>query len=105
MPNDLDFIGKTVLITGAASGIGAACAAWLAGHRAERLVLVDRDEVGLAALNLPSQLARFAGEVADPALWERMEAEEGPPAYRIRRQVRFRWSEVDRWLERQRVSA
>lgn len=43
--------------------------------------------------------------VSEMTLYRLLEAEEGPPAYRIRRQVRFRWSEVDRWLERQRVSA
>ena len=30
MTSDLDFSGKSVLVTGAASGIGAACVAWLA---------------------------------------------------------------------------
>src|SRR5688572_22941495 len=75
MPSDLDFTGKSVLITGAASGIGAACASWLAGHGAERLVLVDRDAEGLNRLGLDA--AAFVGNVADPALWERLEAEAG----------------------------
>jgi NAD(P)-dependent dehydrogenase (short-subunit alcohol dehydrogenase family) len=74
---DLDFSGKSVLITGAASGIGAACAAWLAAHGAARLVLVDLDEAGLAALELPCAVTRFGGDVADPALWGRIEAEAG----------------------------
>jgi NAD(P)-dependent dehydrogenase (short-subunit alcohol dehydrogenase family) len=75
MANDLDFSGKRVLITGAASGIGAACAVWLAAHGAARLVLVDRDEEGLDRLALAAKT--FAGDVADPALWERIEAEAG----------------------------
>jgi NAD(P)-dependent dehydrogenase (short-subunit alcohol dehydrogenase family) len=76
MPNDLDFTGKTVLITGAASGIGTACAAWLAEHGAERLILVDRDKDGLGRMGIDGE--RFLGDVADPALWERIEAEAGP---------------------------
>ena len=43
-----DFNGRTALITGAASGIGAACARWLDAHGVAKLVLVDRDEAGLA---------------------------------------------------------
>src|SRR5678816_222177 len=70
MSEELSFDGRSALVTGAASGIGAACAAWL--------VLVDRDEAGLARLALPCELVRFVGDVADPALWERIEAEAGP---------------------------
>ena len=69
MTVDLDFSGKSVLVTGAASGIGAACAAWLAGHGAARLVLVDRDAAGLERLELACARADFAGDVADPTLW------------------------------------
>lgn len=78
MTHTLDFSGRTALITGAASGIGAAIAAWLAEHGAERLVLVDRDEVGLASLELSSEVTAFTGDVGDPALWERVETEAGP---------------------------
>ena len=78
MSEELSFDGRSALVTGAASGIGAACAAWLAQHGAARLVLVDRDEAGLARLDLPCELVRFVGDVADPALWERIEAEAGP---------------------------
>lgn len=78
MADGLDFTGRSVLVTGAASGIGAACAAWLAGHGAARLVLVDRDEAGLARLELACEVAPYPGDVADPALWQRIEAEAGP---------------------------
>jgi NAD(P)-dependent dehydrogenase (short-subunit alcohol dehydrogenase family) len=71
------FQGKLALVTGAASGIGAACATWLAERGAARLVLVDRDEAGLAALELPCEVVDFTGDVSDPALWERVEAEAG----------------------------
>ena len=66
-----EFAGKTALVTGAASGIGAACARWLAGRGIGRLMLVDRDEAGLGGLDLACQTAQFVGDVADPALWER----------------------------------
>lgn len=72
------FVGRTALVTGAASGIGAACATWLAQQGVARLVVVDRDEAGLARLDLSSDIVRFVGDVADPALWERIEAEAGP---------------------------
>jgi NAD(P)-dependent dehydrogenase (short-subunit alcohol dehydrogenase family) len=69
----LAFTGRTALVTGAASGIGAACAQWLARRGVAELVLVDRDEEGMAALELDCRVRRFAGDVADPALWERVE--------------------------------
>src|SRR6186713_2529739 len=78
MKDGLSFSDRTPLVTGAASGIGAACAAWLAERGATGLVLVDRDEQRLAALDLPCTVVAFVGDVADPALWERIEAEAGP---------------------------
>jgi NAD(P)-dependent dehydrogenase (short-subunit alcohol dehydrogenase family) len=65
----------TCLVTGAASGIGAACARLFAERGAERLLLVDRDADGLAALDLAGGVERIAGDVSDPALWEQVEAE------------------------------
>lgn len=73
-----EFDGRSALVTGAASGIGAACAQWLAERGAQHLVLVDIDAAGLAALDLPCTVSRHVGNVADPALWERIEAECGP---------------------------
>ena len=61
-----DFTGRTALITGAASGIGAACAQWLDRHGIAELVLVDLDERGLQKLELSCQAQRIAGDVADP---------------------------------------
>lgn len=77
MASDFDFSGKSVLVTGAASGIGSACASWLAERGASRLVLVDRDETGLAQLALGCETRLLAGDVADPSLWDRIEAEAG----------------------------
>ena len=48
-PGPARFVGRTVLITGAASGIGRACAMRLAGEGAD-VVALDLDEGGLAAL-------------------------------------------------------
>lgn len=72
---DQDFAERTALVTGAASGIGAACAQWLDARGIAELVLVDLDEAGLASLDLSCQTRRIAGDVSDPALWERIEAE------------------------------
>ena len=46
---DLDFSGKRVLVTGAASGIGAAMAECFHAHGAE-IIAADRDTVGLRRL-------------------------------------------------------
>jgi 2-keto-3-deoxy-L-fuconate dehydrogenase len=71
----VSFAGRTALITGGASGIGAAVARWLDGQGIAELVLVDIDAAGMAALDLQCQVRHYAGDVADPALWERIEAE------------------------------
>ncbi|MBO9600896.1 MAG: SDR family oxidoreductase [Novosphingobium sp.] len=68
-----DFNGRTALITGAASGIGAACARWLDSRGVARLILVDLDEAGLAGLHLSCASERHIGDVSDPAFWDQLE--------------------------------
>lgn len=63
-----DLRDRTVLITGAASGIGLAVAHRCAGAGA-RLVLIDRDTAALAAVSIDGEVTRAAGDVADPAFW------------------------------------
>ena len=58
MTTTYDFNGRAAMVTGAASGIGKACAAWLAAAGA-RVGVVDRDEAGAAAA---------AAEIGDNAL-------------------------------------
>ena len=71
----MSFAERTALITGAASGIGAEVARQLAAQHIAELVLVDIDAAGMAALDLPCPVRTFAGDVADPVLWQRIEAE------------------------------
>ena len=61
------------LITGAASGIGAATATRLAAEGARKLILMDRDEDKLRdfAFTLPCERQIKIGDVADVELWER----------------------------------
>lgn len=70
MADFLDFSDRTALVTGAASGIGAACAQLLADKGAARLILTDWNEDALQALDLPCQTIRIAGDVGDPAHWD-----------------------------------
>lgn len=62
------FTDKTILVTGAASGIGRAVAERLADEGAH-LILVDRDPAGLATLDLRNA-RHVIGDVADEALWD-----------------------------------
>ena len=73
--------GKTVVVTGAASGMGVACAE-LAQARGAHVVAVDRDEAGLGAL---AERTGISCEVTDlsnvetlPPLVERWALEHGP---------------------------
>ena len=68
-----DFTQAIVLITGAASGIGAATATRLAEAGARKLILLDRDEDRLRdfAFTLPCERQIKIGDVADAQLWER----------------------------------
>jgi len=66
-----DFTNAVVLITGAASGIGAATASRLAAAGARKLILVDQDEVRLRdfGFTLACERQPIVGDVADPDLW------------------------------------
>jgi NAD(P)-dependent dehydrogenase (short-subunit alcohol dehydrogenase family) len=66
-----DFENANILITGAASGIGAATATLLANRGAKKLILADLDEEKLAdfAFSLPCERALLIGDVADEQLW------------------------------------
>ena len=72
---DNSFTGRTALVTGAASGIGAACAQWLDQAGVAELVLVDIDGPGLEALELTCKAQRIVGDVADEAMWDRIETQ------------------------------
>ena len=77
MAGEFDFSGKVALITGAASGIGAATARWLDAHGIAELVLVDLDRPALSALGLSCKVTPFGGNVGDPALWNLLSREIG----------------------------
>lgn len=66
-----EFKNATVLVTGAASGIGAATARLLCERGTKKLILADRDENRLAdfAFSLPCERALLIGDVGDEALW------------------------------------
>ncbi|HZG09044.1 MAG TPA: SDR family oxidoreductase [Allosphingosinicella sp.] len=68
-----DFDNAIVLVTGAASGIGAAAACLLARSGARKLILLDRDEDRLRdfAFSLPCERQVIIGDVADEQLWAR----------------------------------
>jgi NAD(P)-dependent dehydrogenase (short-subunit alcohol dehydrogenase family) len=66
-----DFAGANILITGAASGIGAATATLLASQGAKKLILVDLNEEQMSdfAFSLPCERQVMIGDVTDEQLW------------------------------------
>jgi 2-keto-3-deoxy-L-fuconate dehydrogenase len=66
-----EFDNAVILITGAASGIGAAVATRLAGSGTRKLILADRDEDRLRdfGFSLPCERQMIIGDVADEQLW------------------------------------
>jgi NAD(P)-dependent dehydrogenase (short-subunit alcohol dehydrogenase family) len=63
------FAGKTVVITGAGSGIGRATANLIAREGASRLVLLDQNADALRQLEFDCAVDVLAVNVADPAFW------------------------------------
>lgn len=70
-----EFAGRTALVTGAASGIGAASARWLDAQGIGELILVDLDRPALDQLGLSCRVRPIGGDIADPALWKLLERE------------------------------
>ena len=66
----MSFSGKTILITGAASGIGRSTAEVLAKCGALKLLLVDLDSSALEELRLPCPTESLVGDVSDEAFWD-----------------------------------
>lgn len=75
MQSHSEFSGRTALVTGAASGIGAATARWLDARGIQELVLVDLDRPALDQLGLSCKVRPLGGDVSDPALWKLLERE------------------------------
>jgi NAD(P)-dependent dehydrogenase (short-subunit alcohol dehydrogenase family) len=73
----MDFSGRRALITGAASGIGAASARWLDAHGIAELILVDIDRPALDLLDLSCKVRPIGGDVSDPSLWSALGREPG----------------------------
>ena len=77
-PRHLDFSGKTVLVTGAAGGLGSRMARAFHAHGA-RVVLADRDRERLASLAAElGDAERQAFDQADPASVEALAEATGP---------------------------
>jgi NAD(P)-dependent dehydrogenase (short-subunit alcohol dehydrogenase family) len=75
-----DFSGKKILVTGASSGIGRACALQLAALGAH-IVAIGRNKASLVGLDLPSvqiYALDLADEAAVKALIPRLKSETGP---------------------------
>ncbi len=73
MMGESEFSGKVALVTGAASGIGAAAARWLDARGIGELILIDMDRSGLNALGLSCQITALGGDIAEPSLWKLLE--------------------------------
>ncbi len=73
MAGESEFGGKVALVTGAASGIGAATARWLDARGIGELILIDMDRGGLGALDLSCKVNALGGDIAEPSLWKLLE--------------------------------
>lgn len=63
------FKGRSILITGGASGIGRATAELTSREGAARLILVDANSGALESIAVDCPVERIVGDVADPAFW------------------------------------
>lgn len=70
------FAGRTILITGAASGIGRATAELIGNEGADRLILVDINKDALGELDLNCPADRLSGDVANENFWASMKLPE-----------------------------
>ncbi len=64
---DMGLAGQVIVITGAASGIGRACALCALAEGADHLVLTDRNPAGLAQVAAQVPCASVLADLADPA--------------------------------------
>lgn len=72
-------LNPVALVTGAATGIGAACARSLATYASGGLIMVDTDEAALSAAAdalpaPPERVSTLAFDAADPEAWKRAQA-------------------------------
>lgn len=75
MSGESEFAGRTALVTGAASGIGAAAARCLDAQGIGELYLIDINRRGLDKLDLGCKVHALGGDVTDPNLWKLFERE------------------------------
>lgn len=73
MTEGYDFTNRTALVTGAASGIGAACARWLDRNGIGKLVLIDLNGDDLGKLGLSCEVETHQADVADEGFWQSLE--------------------------------
>jgi 2-keto-3-deoxy-L-fuconate dehydrogenase len=69
-------LNPVALVSGAASGIGAACARSLATYASGGLIMVDNDEAALSAVanalpSPPERVSTLAFDAGDPEAWKR----------------------------------